>query len=199
MNVTTTVHSISHRADETDTPHLRTRTPSHKFSFPVPLPVVLTHVLALLDPIWLLLISRCPLVALVLVPPAPPCYCSSHGVHWLLLFSHPWLLSCYCSSHGVSWLLLFSPLFLHPHLLSCYCSSHGVSWLLLFSHLFLHPWLLSCNACLLSVRALLQSPHYRIGTPCYLIKSLGLILQLALLLLLLMVLTQDVDYVDSKN
>jgi len=31
------------------------------------------------------------------------------------------------------------------------------------------------------------------------IKSLGLILQLAPLLLLLMVLTHDLDYVDSKN
>jgi hypothetical protein len=35
--------------------------------------------------------------------------------------------------------------------------------------------------------------------PCCLIKSLGLILQSAPLLLLLMVLTHDVDYVDSKN
>ena len=69
------VHSISHRADDIDNPHFRTCTPSHKFSFPVPLPVVLTHVLAPLGPIWLLLVSRCQLVALVLTfvlaPPAP--------------------------------------------------------------------------------------------------------------------------------
>jgi len=44
-----------------------------------------------------------------------------------------------------------------------------------------------------------KTPHYRIGTPCCLIKSLDLILQPAPLLLLLMVLTHDVDYVDSKN
>jgi len=35
--------------------------------------------------------------------------------------------------------------------------------------------------------------------PLCLIKSLGLILQPAPLLLLLMVLTHDIDYVDSKN
>jgi hypothetical protein len=65
------VHSISHRADEIDTPHLRTGMPSDKFSFPVPLRVVLTHVLSPLGPVLLLLVSRCPLVALVLAPPAP--------------------------------------------------------------------------------------------------------------------------------
>ena len=96
-------------------------------------------------------------------------------------------------------LRLFSPLFLHPRLLSCYCSLSGVGWLFLFSSLFAHPRLVSCNAFLRSVIWLLQTPHYRIGTPCCLIKSLGLILQPAPLLLLLMVLTHDVDYVDSKN
>ena len=82
------VHSISHRADEIDTPHLRTCTPSHESSFPVPLPVVLTHVLTLLGPLLLLfavlthvlalrapllqwLVSRCQLIALVLAPLAP--------------------------------------------------------------------------------------------------------------------------------
>ena len=65
------VHSISHRADEIDTAHFPTCTSSHNVSFPVPLPVVLTHVLAPLGPILLLLVSRCPLVALVLAPQAP--------------------------------------------------------------------------------------------------------------------------------
>jgi hypothetical protein len=69
------VYSISHRADEIDNPHFRTCTPSHKFSFPVPLPFVLTHVLSPQGPILLLLVSRCQLVALVLAfvlaPPAP--------------------------------------------------------------------------------------------------------------------------------
>ena len=60
--------------------------------------------------------------------------------------------------------------------------SQGVGWLLLFSSLFLHPWLLSCNVPSGSVRWLLQTPHYRTGTPSCLIKSLGLILQPAPLL-----------------
>jgi len=41
----------------------------------------------------------------------------------------------------------------------------GVGWLLLFSPLFSHPQLLSCNAFSRSVRRLLQTPQYRIGTP----------------------------------
>ena len=82
------VHSISHRAYGIDTPHLCTCTPSHESSFPVPLPIVLTHVLAPLGPLLLLLtvltnvlalrapllqwlISRCWLIALVLAPLAP--------------------------------------------------------------------------------------------------------------------------------
>ncbi len=69
------VHSISHRADEIDTPHLETCMPSDESSFLLLLSVVLTHVLAPLGPILLLLVSGCPLVALVLAvvlaPPAP--------------------------------------------------------------------------------------------------------------------------------
>ncbi len=57
---------------------------------------------------------------------------------------------------------------------------------------------LSCNASSPSVRGLLQTPHYRISTRLCLIKNLGLILQPSPLLLLLMVLTHDLDYVDSK-
>ena len=85
------VHSISHRADEIDTPHLRTCTSSHNYSFPVLLPVELTHVLAkvlaLLGPLlqWLAvlihvlaplgpllqwLVSWFQLIALVLALPA---------------------------------------------------------------------------------------------------------------------------------
>ena len=48
-------HSISHRADEIDNPHLCTCAPSHESFPPVPLPVVLTHVLAPLGPVLLLL------------------------------------------------------------------------------------------------------------------------------------------------
>jgi hypothetical protein len=48
-------HSISHRADEIDNPHLCTCAPSHESFSPVPLPVVLTHVLAPLGPVLLLL------------------------------------------------------------------------------------------------------------------------------------------------
>ncbi len=50
------VHSMSHRADEIDTSHSPTCTPSHLFSFPTPLPVVLTHMLPPLGPIWLQLV-----------------------------------------------------------------------------------------------------------------------------------------------
>ena len=53
MNVSTTVNTglIPYsQADEIDTPHLCTCTPSQESSFPVPLPVVLTHVLAPLGP-----------------------------------------------------------------------------------------------------------------------------------------------------
>ena len=50
------VHSISHKADEIDTPHFCTYTPLDKFSFHVPLPVVLTHVLSPLGPVLLLLV-----------------------------------------------------------------------------------------------------------------------------------------------
>ena len=82
------VHSISHRADEIDSPHLCICMPSDKCSFPVPLPVVWTHVLAPRGPVLLLLVLRCQLAALVLAfvlaPPAPVL---------LLLVSRCWLVA----------------------------------------------------------------------------------------------------------
>ncbi len=61
------VHSISHMADEIYTPHLRTCMPSHESSFPVPLSVVLTHVLAPPGPLLPL-----PLVLTPLLTPLAP-------------------------------------------------------------------------------------------------------------------------------
>jgi len=165
------VHSISHRADEIDTPHLHTCTPSDESSFLLLLTVVLTRVLEPLGPLLLRLAVWCWLVALVLAvalaPPAP-----------LLLLLAVW---CWLVALVLAVVAPPAPLLL---LLAVWC------WLLL---LFSHPWHLSCNASSPSDGGLLQTPHYRISTPLCLIKSLGLILQPAPLLLLLMVLTHDLD------
>jgi len=133
------VHSISHRADEIYTPHLHTCMPYRESSFPVPLPVVFTHMLAPPGPpLPLLLVSThvpCSLIPGSSLAAAhyfdsrsstPSSSLAAAAAH------HPWLLSCCC--------LLFWLTFLHPLVCVYNGLSHGVGWLLLFSH----PWLLSC-------------------------------------------------------